>query len=38
MLPFGVTDALVMFMTLSNFVLEEYVNKFVEVFLDDNLV
>ena len=37
-MPFGVTNALAQFMTMMNALLDEYLDKFVLVFLDDVLI
>jgi hypothetical protein len=36
--PFGLSNELVVFMCLMNGVFREYLNKFVTVFLDDILI
>jgi hypothetical protein len=36
--PFGLSNAQIVFMCLMNGVLMEYLDKFVIVFLDDNLI
>ena len=38
MVPFGLTNALVVFMYLMNDIFRNYLDKFVMVFLDDILV
>jgi hypothetical protein len=37
-LPFGLTNALGVFMSLMNGVFHEYLDKFVQVFIDDILI
>jgi hypothetical protein len=37
-LPFGLTNSLGVFMSLMNDVFHEYLDKFVQVFIDDNLI
>jgi hypothetical protein len=37
-LPFGLTNALGVFMSLMNKVFQEYLDKFVQVFIDDILI
>jgi hypothetical protein len=37
-LPFGLTNALGVFMSLMNGVFHEYLEKFVQVFIDDILI
>jgi hypothetical protein len=38
MVPFGLSNALAVFMCLMNGVFQEYLDKFVIVFLDDILI
>ena len=37
-MPFGLTNTLTIFMCLMNSVLGKYLNKFVDVFIDDILI
>ena len=37
-LPFGLTNALGVFMSLMNGVFHEYLNKFIQVFIDNILI